>query len=96
MIRLTAAHLQEIILYHNKKGKMLPVVPAHYIYVLANKKRLDANEVLQMFPGSAGMFLVRTLSLVKWNPANCEMLKEKICKNSLKFQSIISYIILPK
>ena len=88
VIRLTAANLQEIISYHNKKGEMIPVDSEHYLYVLANKKELDENEVLQMFPGSAGAMGFGTLSLenddlrikVKWNPAAYEMLKEKIYK----------------
>ena len=88
VIRLTAANLQEIISYHNKKGEMIPVDSEHYLYALANKKELDENEVLQMFPGSVAAMGFGALNLenddlrikVKWNPAAYEMLKEKIYK----------------
>ena len=88
VIRLTAANLQEIISYHNKKGEMIPVDSEHYLYALANKKELDENEVLQLFPGSVAAMGFGALRLendtlrikVKWNPAAYEMLKEKIYK----------------
>ena len=88
VIRLTAANLQEIISYHNKKGEMIPIDSEHYLYALANKKELDENEVLQLFPGSVAAMGFGALSLendtlrikVKWNPAAYEMLKEKIYK----------------
>lgn len=87
-INLTAENMQQIISYHHKKGEDIPLDSEHYLYKLANQKRLDESEVLKMFPSGVAAMGFGSLALegeklrlkVKWNPAAYEMLKEKIYK----------------
>ena len=37
--------------YHRKKGELIPLDSEHYLYELANQKKLDESETLKMFPG---------------------------------------------
>ena len=70
--------MQQIISYHRKKGEDIPLDSEHYLYELANQKKLDESEVLKMFPGGVVAMGFGTLALeseklrlkVKWNPAD--------------------------
>lgn len=87
-IRLTAEGMQQILAYHTKKGEEIPIDSEHYLYELANQKKLDEGETLKLFPGGVAAMGFGSLALagenlrikVKWNPAAYEMLKEKIYK----------------
>ena len=87
-ITLTKDDLQKIISYHEKKGEMIPVDSEHYLYALADQKKLDESEVLKLFPDGVAALGFGVLTLdndslrirVKWNSAAYEMLKEKIYK----------------
>ena len=48
---LTAEQMSEILDYHRKKGELIPLDSEHYLYELANQKKLDEHETLKMFPG---------------------------------------------
>ena len=87
-LNLTAQSMQKIINYHRKKGEEIPIDSEHYLYELANQKRLDESEVLRLFPSGVAAMGFGSLALegenirlkVKWNPTAYEMLKEKIYK----------------
>jgi len=88
VIVLTAEDMRQIIAYHEKKGELIPVDSEHYLFELANQKKLDEAETLKLFPGGVAALGFGSLMLsgeelrikVKWNPAAYEMLKEKIYK----------------
>ena len=48
---LTAEVMQQIMDYHAKKGELIPLDSEHYLYELANQKKLDESETLKLFPG---------------------------------------------
>ena len=48
---LTAEAMSQIIEYHAKKGELIPLDSEHYLYELANQKKLDESETLKLFPG---------------------------------------------
>ena len=48
---LTADAMQQILEYHAKKGELIPLDSEHYLYELANQKKLDESETLKLFPG---------------------------------------------
>ena len=48
---LTADAMQQILDYHAKKGELIPLDSEHYLYELANQKKLDEAETLKLFPG---------------------------------------------
>ena len=85
---LSADAMQQIMEYHEKKGELIPVDSEHYLFELANQKKLDEAETLKLFPGGVAALGFGSLALageelrikVKWNPAAYEMLKEKIYK----------------
>ena len=85
---LTAEAMQQILDYHTKKGELIPLDSEHYLYELANQKKLDESETLKLFPGGVAALGFGSLALsgedlrikVKWNPKAYEMLKEKIYK----------------
>ena len=82
---LTAEAMDQIMEYHAKKGELIPVDSEHYLYQLANQKKLDEGETLQLFPGGVAALGFGSLALsgeelrtrVKWNPKAYEMLKER-------------------
>ena len=95
-INLSAENMQQIISYHRKKGEDIPLDSEHYLYELANQKKLDESEVLKMFPGGVVAMGFGTLALgseklrlkVKWNPARLAvfflvLLCENLTKASL-------------
>ena len=88
--------MQQIISYHRKKGEDIPLDSEHYLYELANQKKLDESEVLKMFSGGVVTMFFGTLALeseklrlkVKWNPARLAvfflvLLCENLTKASL-------------
>lgn len=85
---LTAEQMSEILDYHRKKGELIPLDSEHYLYELANQKKLDEHETLKMFPGGVAALGYGSLALsgeelrvkVKWTPAAYEFMKEKIYK----------------
>ena len=85
---LTAEAMQQIVEYHTKKGELIPLDSEHYLFELANQKKLDESETLKLFPGGVAALGFGSLALsgeelrikVKWNPKAYEMLKEKIYK----------------
>ena len=85
---LTAEAMQQILDYHTKKGELIPLDSEHYLFELANQKKLDEGETLKLFPGGVAALGFGSLALsgedlrikVKWNPKAYEMLKEKIYK----------------
>ena len=85
---LTAEAMNQIMEYHAKKGELIPLDSEHYLFELANQKKLDEGETLKLFPGGVAALGFGSLALsgeelrikVKWNPAAYEMLKEKIYK----------------
>lgn len=85
---LSAEAMRQIMEYHTKKGELIPIDSEHYLYELANQKKLDEGETLKLFPGGVAAMGFGTLALsgedlrikVKWNPPAYEMLKEKIYK----------------
>ena len=85
---LTAEAMDQIMDYHTKKGELIPLDSEHYLYELANQKKLDESETLKLFPGKVAALGFGSLTLsgkklrikVKWNPKAYEMLKEKIYK----------------
>ena len=85
---LSAEAMDQILEYHEKKGELIPVDSEHYLFELANQKKLDEGETLKLFPGGVAAMGFGSLALageelrirVKWNPAAYEMLKEKIYK----------------
>ena len=87
-LRLSAAAMKEIMAYHEKKGEQIPVDSEHYLYELANSKKVDEAEALKLFPGGVAALGFGRLALsgeelrirVKWTPAAYEFLKEKIYK----------------
>ena len=87
-LSLTAEQMREIMEYHRKKGELIPLDSEHYLYELANQKKLDESEVLKMFPGGVAALGYGSLALsgedlrvkVKWTPAAYEFMKEKIYK----------------
>ncbi|MBO4647102.1 MAG: hypothetical protein J5806_02985 [Lentisphaeria bacterium] len=87
-IMLSAEGMRQIISYHEKKGEEIPIDSEHYLYELANQKKLDEGETLKLFPGGVAAMGFGRLVLsgdrlrikAKWNPAAYEMLKEKIYK----------------
>ena len=80
--------MSEILDYHRKKGELIPLDSEHYLYELANQKKLDEHETLKMFPGGVAALGYGSLALsgeelrmkVKWTPAAYEFMKEKIYK----------------
>ena len=50
-LRLSAEAMKEIMAYHEKKGEQIPVDSEHYLYELANSKKVDESEALKLFPG---------------------------------------------
>lgn len=87
-LSLTAEQMREIMEYHRKKGELIPLDSEHYLYELANQKKLDESETLKMFPGGVAALGYGSLALsgedlrvkVKWTPAAYEFMKEKIYK----------------
>ena len=87
-LRLSAEAMKEIMAYHEKKGEQIPVDSEHYLYELANSKKVDEAEALKLFPGGVAALGFGRLALsgeelrirVKWTPAAYEFLKEKIYK----------------
>ena len=85
---LTAEAMNQILDYHAKKGELIPLDSEHYLFELANQKKLDEGETLKLFPGGVAALGFGSLALsgeelrikVKWNPKAYEMLKEKIYK----------------
>ena len=85
---LSAEAMRQIMEYHTKKGELIPLDSEHYLFELANQKKLDEAETLKLFPGGVAALGFGSLALsgdglrikVKWNPAAYEMLKEKIYK----------------
>ena len=85
---LTAEAMRQIMEYHAKKGELIPLDSEHYLFELANQKKLDESETLKLFPGRVAALGFGSLALsgedlrikVKWNPKAYEMLKEKIYK----------------
>ncbi len=85
---LTAEAMRQIVEYHRKKGELIPLDSEHYLFELANQKKLDEAETLKLFPGGVAALGFGSLALsgeelrirVKWNPKAYEMLKEKIYK----------------
>ena len=85
---LTAEAMRQIMEYHAKKGELIPLDSEHYLFELANQKKLDESETLKLFPGGVAALGFGSLALsgedlrikVKWNPKAYEMLKEKIYK----------------
>lgn len=85
---LTGDAMRQIMAYHEKKGELIPVDSEHYLFELANQKKLDESETLKLFPGGVAALGFGSLALsgedlrikVKWNPKAYEMLKEKIYK----------------
>ncbi len=85
---ITAEDMDRIMDYHAKKGELIPVDSEHYLFILAEQKKLDESETLKLFPGGVAALGFGSLMLsggdlrirVKWNPAAYEMLKEKIYK----------------
>ena len=85
---LTAEQMGEIMEYHRKKGELIPLDSEHYLYELANQKKLDESETLKMFPSGVAALGYGSLALsgeelrvkVKWTPAAYEFMKEKIYK----------------
>lgn len=87
-LSLTAEQMSSILDYHRKKGELIPLDSEHYLYELANQKKLDEHETLKMFPGGVAALGYGSLALsgeelrvkVKWTPAAYEFMKEKIYK----------------
>lgn len=87
-IALSGEHLAAIMDYYNKKGEEIPIDSEHYLYELANQKKMDEGEVLRLFPGGVAALGYGSLALsgenlrirVKWVPAAYEFMKEKIYK----------------
>ena len=87
-LSLTAEQMGEIMEYHRKKGELIPLDSEHYLYELANQKKLDESEALKMFPGGVAALGYGSLALsgedlrvkVKWTPAAYEFMREKIYK----------------
>ena len=87
-LMLSAEQMQEIIGYHRKKGELIPLDSEHYLYELANQKKVDESEALKMFPGGVAALGFGSLALsgeelrvkVKWTPAAYEFMREKIYK----------------
>ena len=85
---LTAEAMDQIVKYHMKKGELIPIDSEHYLYELANQKKLDEGETLKLFPGGVaalgfGQLFLKGKNLrikVRWNSKAYEMLKEKIYK----------------
>ena len=50
-LRLSAEAMKEIMAYHEKKGEQIPVDSEHYLYELANSKKVDEAVALKLFPG---------------------------------------------
>ena len=71
---LTAESMRQIMEYHTKKGEQIPLDSEHYLYTLANQKKLDESETLKLFPGGVAAMGFGTLALsgddlrikVKW------------------------------
>ena len=40
-IRLSGEDMRQIMEYHRKKGELIPIDSEHYLYELANRKKLD-------------------------------------------------------
>ncbi|MEI3038465.1 MAG: phage protease [Victivallales bacterium] len=87
-LSLSAEQMNEILDYHRKKGELIPLDSEHYLYNLANQKKMDEAETLKMFPGGVAALGYGSLALsgedlrvkVKWTPAAYEFMKEKIYK----------------
>lgn len=87
-LSLSAEQMNEILDYHRKKGELIPLDSEHYLYDLANQKKMDEAETLKMFPGGVAALGYGSLALsgedlrvkVKWTPAAYEFMKEKIYK----------------
>lgn len=87
-IRLSGEDMRQIMEYHRKKGELIPIDSEHYLYELANRKKLDEAETARLFPGGVAAMGYGELALkgdelrvkVQWTPAAYEMLKEKIYK----------------
>ena len=85
---LSGKAMDQIIGYHAKKGELIPVDSEHYLFELANQKKLDEGETLKFFPAGVAALGFGRLFLngknlrirVKWNSKAYEMLKEKIYK----------------
>ncbi len=57
-ITLRAEDMRSIVEYHHKKGELIPVDSEHYLFALAQSKKLDEAEALRLFPGAvAGLHL---------------------------------------
>ena len=48
---LTAEAMRQIMEYHAKKGELIPLDSEHYLFELANQKKLDEAETLKLVPG---------------------------------------------
>lgn len=87
-IRLSGEDMRQIMEYHRKKGELIPIDSEHYLYELANRKKLDEAETARLFPGGVAAMGYGELALkgeelrvkVQWTQAAYEMLKEKIYK----------------
>ena len=87
-LRLSAEDMRSIVDYHEKKGEDIPIDSEHYLFELAESKKLDEAETVRLFPGGVAALGYGSLALkgeelrirVKWTPAAYEMLKEKIYK----------------
>lgn len=88
VLTLTAERLRAIMDYFAKKGEEIPLDSEHYLYELANQKKMDEGEALRLFPGGVAAMGYGALALsgenlrirVKWAPAAYEFMKEKIYK----------------
>ena len=87
-IRLPPDKMKSIVDYFNKKGEDIPIDSEHYLYELANQKKMDELEVLRLFPGGVAALGYGRLALsgeklrihVKWTPTAYEFMREKIYK----------------
>lgn len=87
-IRLPPDKMKSIVEYFDKKGEEIPIDSEHYLYELANQKKMDESEVLRLFPGGVAALGYGRLALsgenlrirVKWTPTAYEFMKEKIYK----------------
>ncbi len=88
VIALSTADMRSIVEYHEKKGELIPIDSEHYLFALAQSKKLDEAEALRLFPGAVAALGYGALALsgeelrvkVQWTPAAYAMLKEKIYK----------------
>ena len=87
-LHLTSENMSNIVDYFTKKGELIPIDSEHYLYELANLKKIDEAETLRLFPGGVAALGFGSLALsgdnlrinVKWTDSAYEFMKEKIYK----------------